>query len=120
MDTAFAEVMATACGAAATPMEFAGAFAAGDQERGLRPSFSFAVYGACQVIDPEVHKVTWAQVGRVAEPGRYLFTFGWLTITAEDLAVWQQHPNAAFTLVVQSPTDTVEEYHLGAFELRSS
>jgi hypothetical protein len=70
------------------------------------------------VIDPEVHKVTWAQVGRVTEPGRYLFTFGWLTITAEDMAVWQQHPNAAFTLVVHSPTDAVEEYHLGAFELR--
>ncbi len=100
------------------PTEFAGAIAATDQERGLRPSFSCAVCGARDVIDPEVHKVTWAQVGRVAEPGRYLFTFGWLTITAEDLAVWQQHPNAAFTLVVQSPTDAVEEYHLGAFELR--
>ena len=70
------------------------------------------------MIDPEVHKVTWQQVGRVVEPGRYLFTFGWLTIRAEDLAVWQQHPNAAFTLVVQSPTDEVEEFHLGAFELR--
>ena len=100
------------------PMDIAGAFAAGDQERGLRPSFSFAVCGACRMIDPEVHKVTWAQVGRVAEPGRYLFTFGWLTITAEDLAIWQQHPGAAFTLLIQSPTEGVEEYHLGAFELR--
>jgi hypothetical protein len=85
--------------------------------------FSFAVCGACHVIDPEVHKVevnkvTWAQVGRVAEPGRYLFTFGWLTITAEDLAIWRQHPGAAFTLLIQSPIEGVEEYHLGAFELR--
>jgi hypothetical protein len=69
------------------------------------------------VIDPEVHKVTWAQVGRVAEPGRYLFTFGWLTITAADLAVWQQYPDAAFTLVVQSLPESVEEYRLGAFVL---
>jgi hypothetical protein len=69
------------------------------------------------VIDPEVHKVTWAQVGRVAEPGRYLFTFGWLTITDADLAVWRQYPDAAFTLVVQSSTDAVEEYRLGAFAL---
>jgi hypothetical protein len=104
-------------------MEFAGAFAAGDRIRGLRPSFSFAVCGVRHVIDPEVHKVevhkvTWAQVGRVAEPGRYLFTFGWLTITAEDLAIWQQHPGAAFTLLIQSPIEGVEEYHLGAFELR--
>ena len=35
-----------------------------------------------------VNKVTWQQVGRVTEPGRYMFKFGWLTITAEDLAVW--------------------------------
>jgi hypothetical protein len=69
------------------------------------------------VIDPEVHKVTWAQVGRVAEPGRYLFTFGWLTITADDLAVWSRYPNAAFTLLVHSPTEAVEEYRLGAFEI---
>jgi hypothetical protein len=45
-----------------------------------------------------VNKITWAQVGRVAEPGRYIFKFGWLTITAEDLALWGQHPNAVFTL----------------------
>ncbi|MEA2894909.1 MAG: hypothetical protein QOJ84_524 [Bradyrhizobium sp.] len=69
------------------------------------------------MIDPEVHKVTWAQVGRVAEPGRYLFTFGWLTITADDLAVWSQYPNAAFTLVAQPPPEAVEEYRLGAFVL---
>jgi hypothetical protein len=69
------------------------------------------------VIDSKVHKVTWAQVGRVAEPGRYLFTFGWLTITAADLAVWRQYPDAAFTLVGQSTTEAGEEYRLGAFVL---
>jgi hypothetical protein len=99
-------------------MEFAGAFAAGDQVKRASALFFLCCLRECHVIDPEVHKVNWAQVGRVAEPGRYLFTFGWLTITAEDLAIWQQHPNAAFTLFVQSPTDAVEEYHLGAFELR--
>src|SRR5674476_125461 len=45
-----------------------------------------------------VNKITWPQVGRVTGPGRYMFTFGWLTVTAEDLAVWEQFPNAAFTL----------------------
>ena len=69
------------------------------------------------MIDREVHKVTWQQVGHVTEPGRYLFTFGWLTITAGDLAIWAKYPNAAFTLVIQSPADAVEEYHLGAFEV---
>jgi hypothetical protein len=111
--------MATACVEAATPTDIAEVIVAIDQERGLRPSFSFAVCGACHVIDSEVHKVSWTQVGRVTEPGRYLFTFGWLTITAEDLTVWRQHPNAAFTLVVESPTEGVEQYHLGAFELKA-
>ena len=64
-----------------------------------------------------VHKVTWQQVGHVAEPGRYLFTFGWLSITADDLAIWRQYPDAAFTLVMRCPTEAVEEYRLGAFEV---
>ena len=42
--------MATACGVAAMPTDIAGAIAAGDQERGLRPSFSFA--GEHGVISP--------------------------------------------------------------------
>jgi hypothetical protein len=37
-----------------------------------------------------VNKITWPQVGRVTEPGRYMFTFGWLTVTAEDLAIWEK------------------------------
>ena len=65
-----------------------------------------------------VNKITWQKAGRVTEPGRYMFTFGWLTIAAEDLAVWQQFPDAAFTLVHTGPaTDTIEEFRLGAFEL---
>jgi hypothetical protein len=70
-----------------------------------------------------VNKIAWQQAGRVTEPGRYMFTFGWLTVTAEDLAVWEQFPDAAFTLV-KTPTateaeeETGEEFHLGAFELR--
>ena len=63
-----------------------------------------------------VKKVTWQQVGRVTEPGRYMFRFGWLTIAAADLAVWEQLPNAAFTLV--RTASEIEEYRLGAFDLR--
>jgi hypothetical protein len=37
-----------------------------------------------------VNKIIWAQAGRVTEPGRYMFKFGWLTVTPEDLAVWKQ------------------------------
>ena len=58
-----------------------------------------------------VNKVTWQQVGRVTEPGRYMFRFGWLTITAQDLAVWERLPNAAFTLVRTTvETDLGDEF----------
>jgi hypothetical protein len=45
-----------------------------------------------------------------------MFRFGWLTVTAEDLAVWAQHPNAVFTLVRVPNAETEDEFHLGAFE----
>ena len=47
-----------------------------------------------------------------------MFRYGWLTITADDLAIWQRFPDAAFTLVkLPSAPDAPEEFHLGAFEL---
>jgi hypothetical protein len=65
------------------------------------------------------NKITGQQAGRVTEPGRYMFRFGWLTVTAADLAVWEQFPNAAFTLVqIPMATGDGDEFHLGAFELR--
>jgi hypothetical protein len=74
-----------------------------------------------------VTKITWQKAGLVTEPGRYMFRFGWLTVSADDLAVWKQFPDAAFTLVKmpgQSGAQggalqdrALEEYHLGAFEL---
>ncbi len=68
-----------------------------------------------------VNKVTWQQVGHVTESGRYMFRFGWLTITAEDLAVWKQFPDASFALVKTAAAvaqNEAEEFHLGVFELR--
>jgi response regulator RpfG family c-di-GMP phosphodiesterase len=69
-----------------------------------------------------VNKITWAQVGRVTEPDRYMFKFGWLTVTAEDLTVWGQYPNAAFTLVKTATVteEAGEEFRLGTFELREN
>jgi hypothetical protein len=74
-----------------------------------------------------VNKITWQRAGGVTEPGRYMFTFGWLTVTPEDLAIWNQFPHAAFTLVeLPSPHHDEsgedgdvhgEEFHLGTFEL---
>ena len=74
-----------------------------------------------------VNKITWQKAGGVTEPGRYMFTFGYLTVTAEDLAIWKQFPDASFTLVEiprapgaqgEDPAGQgAEEFHLGAFEL---
>jgi len=85
-------------------------------------------------VSTVVNKITWQKAGHVTQPGRYMFTFGWLTVTAEDLFVWQQFPDAAFTLVPLPPgssrvssQDTLpansygevvpDEFHLGAFEI---
>jgi hypothetical protein len=75
---------------------------------------------------PSVNKITWPQVGLVTEPGRYMFKFGCLRVTAEDLVVWKQYPNAAFTIVrtettaVEAGEEVAEEYRLGTFELREN
>ena len=65
-----------------------------------------------------VTKITWQRAGRVTAPGRYMFRFGWLTVAAEDLAIWQQFPDATFTLVqMPSRSGGPDEFRLGAFEL---
>ena len=74
----------------------------------------------------KVDKITWDRVGRVTEPGRYMYTFGWLTVTPDDLAIWKQFPEASFTLVElpahgeeldDGEAVHAEEFHLGTFEL---
>jgi hypothetical protein len=54
-----------------------------------------------------------------------MFKFGWLMITADDLAIWKQFPNAMFTLysagtATQAGHETDEEFRLGTFELRTN
>ena len=47
-----------------------------------------------------VNKITWQKAGRVTEPGRYMFTFGWLTVTAEDLAVFFRSAALEFDVIL--------------------
>jgi hypothetical protein len=63
-----------------------------------------------------IKKITLQKAGSVTEPGRYMLTFGWLIITADDLAIWRQFPDATFTLV-RTAKEAEEEYRLGTFEL---
>lgn len=81
------------------------------------------------ITSPKIswQKISWQKAGRVVEPGRYMHRFGWLTVTAEDIAVWRQYPQAEFTLLqlpkppgaqfAEDALDGLEEYHLGTFEL---
>ncbi len=64
-----------------------------------------------------VTKLSWQRAGQVTEPGRYMFRFGWLTVTAADLEIWRQFPHAEFTLVEMPGQAGADEFHLGAFEL---
>jgi hypothetical protein len=66
-----------------------------------------------------INKITWQKAGRVNEPGRYMFKFGCLIVTADDLAIWRKFPNAAFTLY-RTANEAEEEYRLGSFELTGS
>ncbi len=74
----------------------------------------------CRILpgdDVAVNKVNWSQVGRVTGPGRYMFKFGWLTITEHEIAVWRQFPDASFTLYRPSSAETEDDFRLGAFEI---
>ena len=76
------------------------------------PKLAFDAGSADSELATALNKITWALAGRVTDPGRYMFTFGWLTITANDLAIWQAYPNAAFTLIrtlTSPPAKTDEE-----------
>jgi hypothetical protein len=71
-----------------------------------------------------VNKISWQQAGHVTQPGRYMFRFGWLTVSPEDISVWEKFPNAVFALVrtaaaKTTPAEAGEEYHLGVFEFQT-
>lgn len=67
----------------------------------------------------KVPRVSWGQIGRVEEPGRYRFMFGWVTITADDLAIWYRYPDASFALY-ESASESGNEYRLGSVNLNGS
>jgi hypothetical protein len=77
---------------------------------------------ATRKVTPQmgVTKISWEKVGRVTEPGRYMYTFGWLTITAEDIDIWSKFPRATFTLVTRPSTEASlgeDEFCLGSFDI---
>jgi hypothetical protein len=71
--------------------------------------------GVPRVNKLTVNKIKWAHLGSVTEPGRYECSFGYLTISSDDLAVSKRFPSASFTLI--GSTETNNEFRLGAFTL---
>jgi hypothetical protein len=47
-----------------------------------------------------------------------MLRFGYVVITAEDLVVWTQFPDAEFALVEHLSTEPNGEFKLGAFDIR--
>lgn len=65
-----------------------------------------------------VARVSWKNIGRVTQPGRHMFKFGWVTITAEDLAIWAQYPEATFALYEAPGLERLnDDYRLGSVQL---
>jgi len=116
-------VMPTACGEAATPMEFAGGVSPlVDQGRGLRPLFFFVLSEGARHVNRSrsTQGHLGSGLGAFAEPGRYLFNV-WLADAYRGRSghLGSKHPRRPPSPLSYGPqTDAVEEYHLGAFELR--
>jgi hypothetical protein len=68
----------------------------------------------------KVARVSWSNVGNVEKPGRYMFKFGWVTITNEDLAIWSQFPDATFALYEVRESETGNDYRLGSVNLNAT
>jgi hypothetical protein len=48
-----------------------------------------------------------------------MFRVGWLTVSPEDISVWEKFPDALFALVKTAAAENGEEFHRGTFELRT-
>lgn len=64
-----------------------------------------------------VNRVSWKHLGLVQEPGRYMFRFGWVTVTVDDLQVLSLFPEATFALYEVAGVENSDEYRLGSVDL---
>lgn len=67
-----------------------------------------------------MNKITWGEIGMATEPGEYRYRFGLVVVTARDIAIWQQYPNAVFTVIEPSVYAEERVFKLGTFELRAA
>jgi hypothetical protein len=65
-----------------------------------------------------MNKITWSDIGMATEPGQCQTRLGLVDVTAADIEVWQQFPQATFAIFGQSLHDSPDTVlHLGAFDI---
>lgn len=57
--------------------------------------------------------VSWADINNVREPGEYPFRGGKLTVTADEIGIWNKDPHALFELLQKGPGEESSRYVLG-------
>jgi hypothetical protein len=63
-------------------------------------------------------KISWHEIGMATEPGQYRYRFGFVIVSARDIAIWQQYPDAVFSVIEPSVYAEQRIFKLGTFELR--
>ena len=58
-----------------------------------------------------VHKITWALAGRVTDPGRYMFKFGWLTRDRANSFLFLDEPLPAPKISIRPDSITFDLCH---------
>jgi hypothetical protein len=66
-----------------------------------------------------VPRISRHQLGKITEPGRYRVMLGWVTVTAEDMAIWATYPDATFALY-ETASETGTEYKLRSVNLNNA
>ena len=59
-------------------------------------------------------KVSWNDLNRVQEPGRYAFRDGTIDVSFVEIAIWKQRPDAEFQLMRKNPIHNQIAYVLGS------
>jgi hypothetical protein len=67
----------------------------------------------------DVLKLSWGDVGMATEPGHYKSRYGLVQIRADEIWIWNMHPNATFVVMQPSPYSDQNVSWLGSFDLGS-
>jgi hypothetical protein len=61
-------------------------------------------------------KVSWTDVGNTEEPGAFEVGDSMVEVSAREIEIWRQHPDAVFTTIRAVPIGGQTVYALGEHE----